>query len=100
MGLGEEQIPSSLIRQCLYTRQNSPEEEAGRIRARCSVPPGDMLLSGPRHHVHGENLSPYRYRMTLRIGDVTKDDFSAYHCVAKNALGEMQDLVRLQGRHA
>ena len=62
----------------------------------CS-PAGEMLLSRARYGLESRQLSEYRHRMSLTISNVTRDDFRAYFCVAKNAVGEAADRVDLHG---
>jgi hypothetical protein len=37
--------------------------------------------------------------MKLKISDLEEKDFGSYKCVAKNALGEKEGLVRLYGKN-
>ncbi|XP_043215174.1 lachesin-like [Amphibalanus amphitrite] len=57
--------------------------------------PGDMLPSGPRHHLVYRQLSSYRHQMSLTISGVTAADFRPYLCVAKNPVGEAVDRIDL-----
>lgn len=78
-----------------------------QLECRCEASPkpssswirydGLILTASAKYNVREEHDS-YRTKMKLRIFNLDDKDFGSYKCVAKNALGEKEGLVRLYGK--
>ncbi|CAG0915053.1 unnamed protein product [Notodromas monacha] len=56
---------------------------------------GSMVYDHSKYDQTNKARYPYETEMTLRIKNLTHDDFDVYGCVAKNSLGEDSGTIRL-----
>ena len=78
-----------------------------QLECRCEASPtpttawirsdGHLLTPSAKYLMREEHDS-YRTKMKLKIVSLDEKDFGSYKCVAKNAIGEKEGLVRLYGK--
>ena len=78
-----------------------------QLECRCEASPqpttswirsdGQVLTASAKYQMREEHDS-YRTKMKLKIVSLDEKDFGSYKCVAKNAIGEKEGLVRLYGK--
>lgn len=56
----------------------------------------DALMPSDKYDINIVEKS-YKIFMTLRIRDLTPEDFTSYKCYARNALGSTQGSIKLYG---
>lgn len=58
----------------------------------------NYIAAGSRF-VDEKNRTGYVCKMILHISNVSAEDFSSYKCVAVNALGETDGIIKLYGKY-
>lgn len=57
-----------------------------------------VFVAGSRF-LDEKNRSGYVCKMILHITNISAEDFSSYRCVAVNALGETDGIIKLYGKY-
>jgi Immunoglobulin I-set domain len=61
---------------------------------------GRRIVSTSRHRIEAfEDADSRQLTLSLRISDVTADDYGRYDCIAANALGTQQTSIHLFGSY-
>lgn len=56
-----------------------------------------MIISQDRYEAEEIVKSMFEVKMILTIRSLRKEDAGRYHCMAKNSLGDVDSVVKLQG---